>query len=92
MIFSEIRFERVEGAKDQIRFISENTPIKQISLKHEDINVSYNFMTWNISNGGKNFLIYDNHTNVPAYNVIVELENGKIQEFIIENLNKDESV
>jgi hypothetical protein len=44
-------------------------------------------MFWQISEDKKCVLIYDNHTNVSAYNVIVELENGEKQEFSIENIN-----
>ena len=83
---SKITYERVENTLDQIRFFS-NENIKNIYLKHEDPNVQYNFMFWESSEDKKSVLMYDNHTNVPIYNVVVELENGETQEFSIENIN-----
>ena len=88
---TKVNYERVENTLDQIRFLSEEK-IKNVYLKHEDPNVQYKFMFWQISEDKKNVLVYDNHTNVPNYNVVVELENGETHELIIENLNLNKNV
>lgn len=84
-----VRCERVDNTLDQFKIIS-SKPISNIYLVHDDMNVQYKFMVWDISNDRKHVLLYDNHTNVVVYDIAVETTDGQRHLLSMRNINLSE--
>ena len=82
-----VTYKRVQGTLDQFEFKS-LVPIKNLYLDSPDENIRYRFMNWKFTDDRRGVLVYDNATDVPFYEVVVETTDGLKHKIFIENFNR----